>query len=83
MNVGPTELLIIVVILAVLIVPITVGVIFLARNKGLDDSHGGQAYPPGWQPPPGVAPPPPSPTGPATWSPDTEPPPQPPPSAGA
>jgi hypothetical protein len=59
MNLGPAELLIVLLIIALLVVPIAVGVIFLARNRGLDDSNQTEAYPPGWQPPPASPPPPP------------------------
>ncbi|WP_421120409.1 hypothetical protein ACE2AJ_03520 [Aquihabitans daechungensis] len=60
MSLGPVELLIILAIIFCLVVPIVVGIVFLTRNKGLDDSHGEAAYPPGWQPPPTSPPPPPS-----------------------
>lgn len=81
MNLGPAEVLIILVILAILVVPITVGVLFLAKNRGLDDSHQAQAYPPGWEPPPESPPPPPGGAGPFdAHDPDTDP--GPPPSTG-
>ncbi|MCU1370013.1 MAG: hypothetical protein JWO77_1207 [Ilumatobacteraceae bacterium] len=74
MNLGPTELLVIVLILALLVVPVIVGVVFLARNRGLDDSHQTEAYPTGWQPPPASPPPPPGgPGAAATQDPDIDP----------
>jgi hypothetical protein len=58
MNLGPVEVLIILVIVLMVVVSVVVAGIFLARNKGLDDSHGDPAYPPGWEPPPATPPPP-------------------------
>lgn len=77
MSLGPTEVLIILLIVFVVIVPIVVGAIFLSRNKGLDDGHGEAAYPPGWDAPPAQPPPPTEDAGPPPY--DAGPPPGPPP----
>lgn len=78
MNLGPSEVIIILLILGIVVVPIAVGAVFLARNRGLDDSGQAEAYPPGWEPPPASPPPPPH-AGPAAPPSDAGPPPGPPP----
>lgn len=65
MNLGPTEVLVILVIVFVIVVPVVVGAVFLTRNRGLDDRNQTEAYPPGWEAPPTSPPPPPSGAGPA------------------
>lgn len=74
MNLGPSEILVIVLIVLIVVIPVAVGTLFLAKNRGLDDSHQAEAYPPGWEPPPASPPPPPGGTGtPAAQDPDIDP----------
>lgn len=64
MNVGAAELIVIFGLLAFVVVPVVVAIVFLVRRRGLDDSDPGPAYPSGWAVPPAAPPPPPGRSGP-------------------
>lgn len=70
---GPVAIVLLVVFV---VIPVVVAIVFLIRQRGLDDSTQAEAYPPGWDAPPGT---PPAPSGPGAGADDPETDPGPPP----